>query len=86
MKRASAKSLVIIDEFGKGTEAVDGLALLAATLQNWLDLNTECPHVLVSTHVHRLVNGSMLQSPLLSYQVYYINTHTHTRVQKYVTI
>ncbi|XP_067137660.1 mutS protein homolog 5-like isoform X3 [Centruroides vittatus] len=56
LRYATSNSLVIIDEFGKGTEAMDGLALLASSLQFWLKENVNCPHCFVSTHFHSLLN------------------------------
>ncbi|XP_038048492.1 mutS protein homolog 5-like isoform X2 [Patiria miniata] len=69
LNNATAKSLVIVDEFGKGTEAVDGIALLCASLKHWLGRGTLCPHVLVSSHFHSIVKQSLLpQSQELTYQ------------------
>ncbi|XP_023239367.1 mutS protein homolog 5-like isoform X4 [Centruroides sculpturatus] len=65
---ATSNSLVIIDEFGKGTEAMDGLALLASSLQFWLKENVNCPHCFVSTHFHSLLN-IVNSSEQLCYQV-----------------
>ncbi|UYV80047.1 msh-5 [Cordylochernes scorpioides] len=56
LKYATAQSLVIIDEFGKGTEAVDGCSLLTASLFHWLRKGPECPHLLVSTHFHSVLS------------------------------
>jgi DNA mismatch repair protein MSH5 len=49
-------SLVIVDEFGKGTTEIDGLALLASCLDHFLSRGVKCPHVLASTHFHDVVN------------------------------
>ncbi|XP_023239374.1 mutS protein homolog 5-like isoform X2 [Centruroides sculpturatus] len=35
---------------------MDGLALLASSLQFWLKENVNCPHCFVSTHFHSLLN------------------------------
>ncbi|XP_043209674.1 mutS protein homolog 5-like [Amphibalanus amphitrite] len=48
------RALLAVDEFGGGTLAEDGAALLAAALSELLARRERCPHVLVSTHVHRL--------------------------------
>ena len=47
-------SLVIIDEFGKGTASADGLALLCATLKYWINKGDLCPTVILSTHFHAM--------------------------------
>ncbi|KRY22204.1 MutS -like protein 5, partial [Trichinella patagoniensis] len=64
-KYATKKSLIIIDEFGKGTLTDVGVALLGACLTYWLERD-KCPHVFVSTHLHRLFN-ILPQSTLLRY-------------------
>ena len=49
LKHATASSLILIDEFGKGTRAVDGVALLGATVEyfcRWAN----GPKVLITTH------------------------------------
>ena len=46
--RATARSLIILDEFGRGTQPVDGMSLLIATICYWL--NNFPPHLFVSTH------------------------------------
>ena len=67
---ATENSLVIIDEFGKGTETVDGMALLCASLKHWLAKDTLCPHMLVASHFHSIVKQKLLpQYQELTYQV-----------------
>uniref|UniRef100_A0A8C2Y094 MutS protein homolog 5 n=1 Tax=Capra hircus TaxID=9925 RepID=A0A8C2Y094_CAPHI len=50
VNNATERSLVLVDEFGKGTNTVDGLALLAAVIRHWLALGPTCPHVFVAEH------------------------------------
>eukprot|EP01064_Diplonema_japonicum_P007985 TRINITY_DN15560_c0_g1_i2.p1 TRINITY_DN15560_c0_g1~~TRINITY_DN15560_c0_g1_i2.p1 ORF type:complete len:801 (+),score=175.12 TRINITY_DN15560_c0_g1_i2:1346-3748(+) len=50
LRYATARSLLIIDEFGKGTVAADGIALLAAVLVHFMNKGSDCPKVFVSTH------------------------------------
>ncbi|KAH9515439.1 MutS protein msh5 [Bulinus truncatus] len=57
---ATCNSLVIVDEYGKGTEPTDGLALLTAVLKFWLDKGTGCPLVLVTTHFHSIIQQKLL--------------------------
>lgn len=57
---ATSKSLVLIDEFGKGTNADDGAGLLAATLHHFLASHDASPRVLLSTHFHELIEGQYL--------------------------
>lgn len=54
---STKSSLLIVDEFGKGTSEVDGLSLLASFLTHLIRRGaSNCPHVILSTHFHRLVN------------------------------
>ncbi|XP_076441308.1 mutS protein homolog 5-like [Babylonia areolata] len=65
LNNATEKSLVVVDEFGKGTETVDGLSLLSASLRYWLKKGERSPHVFVSTHFHELVTQPLLPSSRL---------------------
>lgn len=47
------RSLLIIDEFGKGCDSFDGPALFGATVRYLLNLK-HCPKTLMSTHFHEL--------------------------------
>ncbi|XP_008573259.1 PREDICTED: mutS protein homolog 5 isoform X1 [Galeopterus variegatus] len=68
VNNATEQSLVLIDEFGKGTNTVDGLALLAAVLRHWLALGSMCPHIFVATNFLSLVQLQLLpQGPLVQY-------------------
>ncbi|XP_053769719.1 mutS protein homolog 5 isoform X2 [Desmodus rotundus] len=68
VNNATEQSLVLIDEFGKGTNTVDGLALLAAVLRHWLSLGPTCPHIFVATNFLSLIQLQLLpQGPLVQY-------------------
>ncbi|KAM7135950.1 mutS protein homolog 5 isoform 1-T1 [Molossus nigricans] len=68
VNNATEQSLVLIDEFGKGTNTVDGLALLAAVLRYWLALGPTCPHIFVATNFLSLIQLQLLpQGPLVQY-------------------
>ncbi|XP_052020093.1 mutS protein homolog 5 isoform X2 [Apodemus sylvaticus] len=68
VNNATEHSLVLIDEFGKGTNSVDGLALLAAVLRHWLALGPSCPHIFVATNFLSLVQLQLLPpGPLVQY-------------------
>lgn len=60
MTGATSRSLVIVDEFGKGTSPHDGAGLLAAALDHFLNLKTDSPRLLVATHFHELFEGGLL--------------------------
>ncbi|XP_059369912.1 mutS protein homolog 5 isoform X3 [Carassius carassius] len=66
LNHSTGDSLVLVDEFGKGTNTVDGLALLTASLNNWMRRGLQCPHLLMSTCFHSLIQlGLISDSPLL---------------------
>ncbi|XP_074844862.1 mutS protein homolog 5 [Carettochelys insculpta] len=68
VNNATERSLVLIDEFGKGTNTVDGLSLLAAVLRHWLNQGSQCPQVFLSTNFHSLVQLKLLpDTPLVQY-------------------
>jgi len=54
--KADENSVIIIDEFGKGTMTEVGLSLLASCMNYWLENEEHCPHVFVCTHFHSLPN------------------------------
>ncbi|XP_069742144.1 mutS protein homolog 5 isoform X2 [Narcine bancroftii] len=60
VNNATERSLVLIDEFGKGTNSVDGLSLLAAVLRHWMKQDMKCPHIFVSTNFHSLIQLNLL--------------------------
>lgn len=49
---ATRRSLLIIDEFGKGTDASDGAGLACAVMEHLLSLGNERPKVIGATHFH----------------------------------
>ena len=49
VKHATQSSLVLIDEFGKGTRAADGVALLGATVEHFCR-SQNGPKVVITTH------------------------------------
>lgn len=49
---ATRRSLLIIDEFGKGTESSDGAGLACAVMEHLLGLGSERPKVIGATHFH----------------------------------
>ncbi|XP_053288952.1 mutS protein homolog 5 [Pleuronectes platessa] len=63
---STGNSLVLIDEFGKGTNTVDGLSLLAASMSHWLrKAPVDVPHVLLATNFHSLLQLGLLPSSAL---------------------
>ncbi|KAH1009656.1 hypothetical protein HUJ04_001983 [Dendroctonus ponderosae] len=63
---ASPSSLIIMDEFGRGTLEDDGLILLVSFLNHFLSKGELCPHILVSTHFQR-ISTMLPESQYLEY-------------------
>ncbi|KAL5606161.1 uncharacterized protein BROUX77_003354 [Berkeleyomyces rouxiae] len=60
-RMATRRSLVLVDEFGKGTRADDGAALLAALIDHFVGYENEAPKLIVATHFHEIVQGGYLE-------------------------
>jgi len=43
LRGSTEKSLLLLDEFGKGTQTTDGLSLLAATISHLIERGESCP-------------------------------------------
>lgn len=72
---ATRRSLIIIDEFGKGTNASDGAGLACGVFEYFLSLGSERPKVLGATHFHEIFEGGFLsERPELAFG------HMHVRV------
>ncbi|KXS95611.1 hypothetical protein AC578_10391 [Pseudocercospora eumusae] len=57
---ATRRSLVIIDEFGKGTDSNDGAGLAAGVFEHFLQQHPHCPKVLGATHFHEIFESGFL--------------------------
>jgi DNA mismatch repair protein MutS len=55
LRRATERSLLLIDEIGRGTGTVDGLAIAQAICEYLLEREAHGPLVLFATHFHELV-------------------------------
>lgn len=58
---ATRRSLVLIDEFGKGTSSVDGAGLACGVFEHFLSLGPEMPKVLGATHFHEIFENGYLE-------------------------
>lgn len=68
MNFATRRSLVLIDEFGKGTNSLDGAGLVTAVLDYFTSLGAERPKVLAATHFHEIFESQFLvESPELGF-------------------
>ncbi|KAI1373621.1 muts domain V-domain-containing protein [Hypoxylon crocopeplum] len=68
MNFATRRSLVLIDEFGKGTNSLDGAGLVTAVLDHFTSLGPEKPKVLAATHFHEIFESQFLvETPELAF-------------------
>ncbi|CAI4229730.1 unnamed protein product [Auanema sp. JU1783] len=68
LRRGNGNSLVIMDEFGKGTMTEVGLSLLVSSLNHWIRKGAEsCPHLFVSSHFHALPELLAVSRSLVSF-------------------
>jgi len=61
LKLATNRTLVVIDEFGKGTNASDGAGLCCAVFDYFLNLGPYRPKVLGATHFHEIFENNYLE-------------------------
>jgi len=54
-KYATRRSLVLIDEFGKGTRPDDGAGLMVSLLNHFSSLGNDNPKLLATTHFHEIL-------------------------------
>jgi DNA mismatch repair protein MutS len=55
LRRCTRRSLLLIDEVGRGTSTIDGLSIAQAICEYLLGLESQAPMVLFATHFHELV-------------------------------
>ncbi|RYO76528.1 hypothetical protein DL762_002096 [Monosporascus cannonballus] len=61
MNFATRRSLVLVDEFGKGTSSSDGAGLVTALLSHFSTLGRNRPKVLAVTHFHEIFENHFLE-------------------------
>lgn len=75
MKTLTSRSLIIIDEFGKGTNTDDGIGLMGALIDYLSSFGEGMPRLLLATHFHELIKGGYLDEfPMLS--LYHMDVRT----------
>jgi DNA mismatch repair protein MutS len=67
LKNATHRSMVIMDEIGRGTSTFDGIALAQAILERLHD--SQIGRVLFSTHYHELAEVSQTRSSINCFQM-----------------
>lgn len=54
------KSLLIMDEFGKGTRAEEGIAIFVAVIKELVDRGLDSPRAIAITHFHEIYQMGLL--------------------------
>ncbi|KIJ17739.1 hypothetical protein PAXINDRAFT_175534 [Paxillus involutus ATCC 200175] len=60
LRNCTSRSLILFDEFGKGTVATDGAGLFCGVLKHLLNRGRDCPKVLAASHFHEVFRRDML--------------------------
>jgi len=60
LRGSTNRSLLLVDEFGKGTETIGGSSLLGGAIQHCLARGPQCPSMIVTTHHHELFQHGIL--------------------------
>ncbi|KAF9468500.1 DNA mismatch repair protein MutS [Collybia nuda] len=66
LRNSTARSLILLDEFGKGTLSTDGAGLFCGVLKELIDRGSECPKVLAATHFHDVFRKDLLDPDTVS--------------------
>ncbi|KAG0229575.1 MutS protein msh5 [Actinomortierella wolfii] len=62
LRMATQRSLVVIDEFGKGTATTDGAGLFCAVIEHFARMESmQRPRVLATTHFHELFENRLMR-------------------------
>ncbi|KAI0697886.1 DNA mismatch repair protein MutS [Cytidiella melzeri] len=60
LRNSTSRSLVLLDEFGKGTVSADGAGLFCGILKHFIGCGDSCPKVVAATHFHEVFRDDML--------------------------
>ncbi|EQC40806.1 hypothetical protein, variant [Saprolegnia diclina VS20] len=82
LRHCDERSLLLIDEFGKGTSAIDGVCLLAAVLKDLKDtvLRHGGPKILMTTHFLEIFQEPYLRDHLEFREVHQIECKDQARI------
>ena len=69
LNNATDKSLVILDEIGRGTSTYDGLAIAWAVAEELADINGRGVKTLFATHYHELTDLAAIHSRIQNYSI-----------------
>lgn len=69
LQNATSKSLLILDEIGRGTSTFDGLAIARAIIEYLAKNQTQAPKTMFATHYHELCILDTLFSGIKNYSI-----------------
>jgi DNA mismatch repair protein MutS len=69
LNNATPRSLVILDEIGRGTSTYDGLSIAWAVIEHLHPKDADGPRTLFATHYHELTQLAKTQARLENYSV-----------------
>lgn len=75
LQNATPRSLVLIDEIGRGTSASEGLALAAAIAKHLITCNGS--RVLFATHYHEIAQSPLLKDHISAIQMACTDAQVH---------
>ncbi|KAK4048469.1 hypothetical protein OIO90_005800 [Microbotryomycetes sp. JL221] len=64
LRNATRRSLLVIDEFGKGTETEDGAGLFCAVIEHLMRRGSHTPRIIAATHFHNVLSNDLLSREL----------------------
>ncbi|KAM5507939.1 hypothetical protein McanMca71_001210 [Microsporum canis] len=80
LSQATNRTLIIIDEFGKGTESADGAGLACGLFEYVLSMGNQRPKVIAATHFHEIFeNGFLKPRPELEFGHMEVRVDTSTQ-------
>uniref|UniRef100_A0A8R1XXU4 DNA_MISMATCH_REPAIR_2 domain-containing protein n=1 Tax=Onchocerca volvulus TaxID=6282 RepID=A0A8R1XXU4_ONCVO len=83
LRRGTGNSLILIDEFGRGTIMEAGFSLLTSSLNYWIRKGkTDCPHIFAVSHFHSLIDYVVKDVNLLSFLVTYCHSKYYLEMFK----
>jgi DNA mismatch repair protein MutS len=77
LRRCTRRSLLLIDEVGRGTGTLDGLAIAQAICEYLLGLDVQTPMVLFATHFHELVSLAEGRPLVVNFHVTAVESAVH---------
>lgn len=83
LQGCTRRSLLLLDEVGKGTAAIDGASIFAATLRHLAAKGIECPRTIATTHFHDILRPDILpfDEPLGLLQIFHFEINLAAPLQ-----